>query len=383
MYRLTLMIISVFALLPSPAWAKDSPAAMWVVSQLSGDARVLRNGLQPAALKANVQLAPGDMVVTGATGRATLLHGADYIVIAPRSELRLPTASQPTGFTRVIQNLGTMLFKVQHTGVPHFAVDTPMLAAVVKGTTFTIVVTKDRSAVQVLKGVVQVTAAEGGMTRLVEGGRTIFVNRADPTRLLDAQSPSAATPTSGAVRVTGTTTPSVATIAALTEGLVRPETGSPSGSQTATAAPAAVIKPVEIASAQPPVTEQATDVASTDSPVTQPVADAVDTVVPTVTEPVTEVVTAVVMPVTDVVDTVVAPVTEVVNTVVTPVIDVVDTAVAPVVGVVAPVVAPVVDVVASVVAPVIDVVAPVVAPVIDVVAPVVAPILAPILNLFG
>ena len=65
--------------------------------------------------------------MTGATGRATLARGADYIVVAPRSELRLPAEAQPGGFTRVIQQLGTMLFKVRHTGVPHFAVDTPML----------------------------------------------------------------------------------------------------------------------------------------------------------------------------------------------------------------------------------------------------------------
>ena len=65
-------------------------------------------------------------------------------MVAPRSELRLPAAPQPSGFTRVVQTLGTMLFKVRHTGTPHFAVDTPMLAAVVKGTTFTIVVDKDR-----------------------------------------------------------------------------------------------------------------------------------------------------------------------------------------------------------------------------------------------
>src|SRR5437868_4865768 len=97
-------------------------------------------GTTTGVASVRTQLSPGDELVTGATGRATLVKGADYIVVAPRSQLRVPTTAEPTGFTRVIQTLGTLLFKVQHTGVPHFAVDTPMLAAVVKGTTFTVTV---------------------------------------------------------------------------------------------------------------------------------------------------------------------------------------------------------------------------------------------------
>src|SRR3954453_13873984 len=186
MYRLALVFLSTLFLFASPALAKDGQPHPWVVSQLSGDARVVHGGLQPASLKANAILTPGDLIITGPTGRATLSNEADYIVIAPRSELRLPTAQQPNGFTRVIQNLGTMLFRVQHTGVPHFAVDTPMLAAVVKGTTFTVIVDQKRSAVQVTQGIVQVTAVEGGMSRLVEGGRTVFIDQRNPMELLNA-----------------------------------------------------------------------------------------------------------------------------------------------------------------------------------------------------
>jgi hypothetical protein len=424
MYRLALIIISAFALLPSPALAKESNAAAWIVSQLSGDARVVRSGLQPASLKANVQLAPGDTVVTGATGRATLVHGGDYIVIAPRSQMRLPAEAQPTGFTRVIQNLGTMLFKVQHTGVPHFAVDTPMLAAVVKGTTFTIVVDKDRSAVQVIQGVVQVTTVDGGMSRPVEGGRTVFVNRADPTRLLEADSPAAATPTSSAVRITGTTGPSVATIAALTEGLVRAEAAPPKARKPSTASSQAATGPIEVAASTTlPVTNVADAVAA---PVTNavdagvpPVTNVVDTVVPpvrnvvdtvippvsgivatvvppvanvvvTVVPPVANIVDTVVLPVANIVDTVVPPVANVINTVVPPVTNVVDTVVTPVTNIVNTVVTPVTNIVDTVVPPVTNVVDTVVTPVTNVVDTVVAPvtklidpIVAPVLNLLG
>jgi hypothetical protein len=263
MYRLALIIFSSFALLTSPAAAKDARAPMWIVSQLSGDARVVHSGLQPVALKVNAELAPGDRLVTGATGRATLIRGSDYIVVAPRSELRLPSAPQPSGYTRVIQNLGTMLFKVRHTGIPHFTVDTPMLAAVVKGTTFTVVVDQDRSAVQVTEGTVEVTALEGGMKRLVEGGRTVFINHINPKALIDAdvRSPEPAASPTTAVNISGSGDASVAAIANLTGGLVRaevvpqplpilatatlsvvsPATGSPATAPPATTAPNAPV----------------------------------------------------------------------------------------------------------------------------------------------
>src|SRR5437870_10947581 len=122
MYKLAIAFISMFFLTAAPSSAAGKPQDNWVVTQLSGDARVLHPGAQPASLRVNNQLAPGDRLLTGPTGRATLVRGGDYIIVAPRSELRLPSAPQPSGFTRVIQNLGTLLFKVQHTGIPHFAV---------------------------------------------------------------------------------------------------------------------------------------------------------------------------------------------------------------------------------------------------------------------
>jgi hypothetical protein len=223
MYKLALALFSLFAVIASPAAAAGNPQAHWVVTQLSGDARVIHPGLQPASLKVNGELAAGDTLLTGPTGRATLVRGSDYIVVAPASELKLPAQSPPAGFTRVIQMLGTMLFKVQHTGIPHFAVDTPMLAAVVKGTTFTVVVEKDRSAVQVIQGVVQVSTTDGSMSRMVEGGRTVFVNRVNPKMLLDADKPAPASETAPAtgIKVSAGGDMPVTAISTLTAGLVR------------------------------------------------------------------------------------------------------------------------------------------------------------------
>jgi hypothetical protein len=257
MYKLALMFVSLLFVIGAPASAAGTDK--WVVTQLSGSAQVVHPGLQPASVKVNSQLAPGDTLLTGTTGRATLVRGGDYILVAPRSELRLPSAAQPTGFTRVIQNLGTLLFKVQHTGIPHFAVDTPMLAAVVKGTTFTVVVDQQRSAVQVIQGVVQVSAIDGGMSRMVEGGRTVFVNHAAPKILLDADKPLPTTPSpsSVGVSVSAAGDAPLATIASLTGGLVRADLTAPQA--TATTAP-----PVQtlLATAAPSPTPTATTAVS-------------------------------------------------------------------------------------------------------------------------
>ena len=289
MFKLALAFVSLVFLTANPALAAPSPQSNWVVTQLTGDARVVHPGAQPASLKVNNRLAPGDTLMTGPTGRATLVRGGDYIIVAPRSELRLPSTPQPSGFTRVIQNLGTLLFKVQHTGIPHFAVDTPMLAAVVKGTTFTVVVDGQRSAVQVLQGVVQVSAIDGGMSRMVEGGRTVFVNHDRPRMLLDADRPAAPikAPSSTSVSVSASGESPLSAIAALTGGLVRADLSAP---QSVVAAAIPVVNagsspspssPVPVATNAPAVTAATAPTAS---------APAADTTV--ISAPVTVIATA-------------------------------------------------------------------------------------------
>lgn len=311
MYKIALAFISMFFLCTAPASAAGASDQKWVVTQLSGDARVVRPGLQPASLSVRTQLSPGDRLVTGPTGRATLVKGADYIVVAPRSEMRVPTAAQPTGFTRVVQTLGTLLFKVQHTGVPHFAVDTPMLAAVVKGTTFTVTVDQQRSAIQVTQGVVQVTANDGGMMRLVEGGKTVFLNHLAPKILQDADQPvpSAPAPSATSVTVSAETDTPLAAIATLTDGLVRADLTAQPALVTASAAVATPVTETVRATGAPQAT-------TTTVVATTPVADTAATVTPASTAPTATNVTAT----TSVSTPIVAPVSTTVSVSTTPVV---------------------------------------------------------------
>ena len=308
MQRFLLLIFATFAFLSAPATAAGAAAEMWRVSQKSGDVRVVHNRLQPAAARIDAALSPGDVVMTGATGRATLTRGGDYIVIAPSSRLLLPANAQQGGWTSLIQEMGTMLFKVRSTGKPHFRVDTPMLAAVVKGTTFTVVVGPDRSAVQVIEGAVEVSAVQGGMSRLVEGGKTVFIANDNPSSLITADGATlqktSATPGT-AVKLGGSGDVGLATVASLTDGLVRADlTAAPAKPAVATTTPIVasaattvtgtvsgvvdgVVTGVTNIAAVNPVVTVATGVTSAvtglaQTAVTGPVGSVVATVVPTV-----------------------------------------------------------------------------------------------------
>lgn len=219
MSRLVVVLAIVF-LFGSPAAAAGRQSEHWTVTQLTGDARVIHPGFQAASLKINMELAPGDALVTGKSGRATLVHGKDYILVAPNSELKLP-AGQPSGFTRVIETMGSILFKVEHTAVPHFAVETPMLAAVVKGTTFNVVVDQQRTSVEVIQGIVQVSAYKGGMTRLIEGGHAVAIDPREPAKLFDANKADSSPATEIKLPASGWTT--TGSISKQTGGLISAE----------------------------------------------------------------------------------------------------------------------------------------------------------------
>ena len=223
MSKLAIAALLVF-LMGGQASAAGKQSDHWMVTQLTGEARVIHPGLQSASLKVNAEIAPGDTLVTGNSGRATLVHGRDYILVAPNSELKLPKGAQPSGFTRVIESLGSILFKVEHTAIPHFAVETPMLAAVVKGTTFNVVVNEQRTSVEVIQGIVQVSAFQGGMTRLVEGGGIVAVEPRNPATLFDVAKPAAAPPIGIKVAASGWT--GTGSVSKLTGGLISAETAT-------------------------------------------------------------------------------------------------------------------------------------------------------------
>ena len=145
--------------------------AAWQVAKSSGEVWVTTSGAQQVSLSADTKLKPGDNVRTGRNGRVLLTRGEERILLSPNSAIGVPSEKTGDLPTTITQQAGTILLDVEKKNVRHFEVETPYLAAVVKGTQFRVTVEKGRSRVEVLRGQVQVADFKSGQNVLVLPGQ--------------------------------------------------------------------------------------------------------------------------------------------------------------------------------------------------------------------
>jgi hypothetical protein len=151
----------------------------WRVTAREGVVRVREPGQDLSDAVLNQRLRPGTTLTTGADSRVTVENGAQRIVMTPNSRMTIAAISDD-GMTRILQDLGSLLFQVDRRQAQHFRVETPLLAAVVKGTTFTVSVGPQHDMVHVSQGLVEVRANEGGAVSDVAAGVTARVARTAP-----------------------------------------------------------------------------------------------------------------------------------------------------------------------------------------------------------
>jgi hypothetical protein len=169
--RPLLVLLALFAL-ATPAWANDA----WRVIEASGAARLHQGNGEWSKVVAGTVIAPGGMVETGADGRVVLRSDKDEATMSPSSRMEVPRPGETQ--SNIVQKLGTLLFKIERAPSRRFAVDTPYLAAVVKGTTFTVTVRDDSGMVHVTEGAVLVASLGSRESALVTPGQTAHVNAA-------------------------------------------------------------------------------------------------------------------------------------------------------------------------------------------------------------
>ena len=155
----------------SQAMAASSDAP-WKIQEVTGEARFVDQENGAEAASAGTIMDAGDRVKTGADGRVVIVRGEERITVSPSSEMGLPVKNDGPYSTRILQNLGTILLKVQKQPNQHFEVQTPYMAAVVKGTTFTVSVGNKGAAVHVVEGAVQVADLAGQQVQLIRPGQT-------------------------------------------------------------------------------------------------------------------------------------------------------------------------------------------------------------------
>src|SRR5216684_973847 len=153
-HRVSRLLAAAFVLAGSSAFAADDGA--WAVSKSSGEVWLSSTGAQPASLKPEETLKPGDTVRTGRTSRVLLQRGEETILISPNSVVGLPTEKKDGLATTIMQQAGSILLEVEKRDVKHFEVETPYLAAVVKGTQFRVSVDAGSARIDVIRGQVEV-----------------------------------------------------------------------------------------------------------------------------------------------------------------------------------------------------------------------------------
>ena len=154
----------------------------WKVSEVSGNVQLSEGGRSRAATKGAL-LASGAMITTARGGRAVIVRGQEFVVISPGTRIRVPAADSPNKIMQLIEDWGSALFKIEKKSTPHFGVQTPYLAAVVKGTTFTVTVGEEGADVKVTEGAVEVSTLDGGASDLVRPGVVATVGKSDVYKL--------------------------------------------------------------------------------------------------------------------------------------------------------------------------------------------------------
>ncbi|WP_458761386.1 FecR domain-containing protein [Afipia sp. TerB] len=153
----------------SSAFAGDG--GVWQVKKSSGEVWMGSSGVQQASVKADEMLKPGDTIRTGRNGRILLVRGEESILIAPNSVVGLPAEGKDGLATTITQQAGSILLEVEKKNVKHFEVETPYLAAVVKGTQFRVTVSSTGAKVDVVRGQVEVSDFRSGQIAQVMPGQ--------------------------------------------------------------------------------------------------------------------------------------------------------------------------------------------------------------------
>src|SRR5215218_5196887 len=168
---------TLFVLAAAPvAFAADG--GDWTVHRSSGEVSLTGSDVQQASLKQEDVLKPGDTIRTGRTGRVLLKRGDEMILVSPNSVVGVPAQKKEGLSTTILQQAGSILLDVEKRNVQHYEVETPYLAAVVKGTQFRVTVGATSTSVDVIRGQVEVADFRSGQIAQVKPGQhaTSFVS---------------------------------------------------------------------------------------------------------------------------------------------------------------------------------------------------------------
>jgi hypothetical protein len=186
---LTLAVLALSALLPALASAAPAPGPAAQVSQatltiLEGGVTVVSGSLGSPSVGVSGQgVAAGDRVITANPGRALLTFSdGSEMTLEAGTEVTVRSLQQaPSGglFVDLVQAAGTTVHRVaQLANITDYQLETPLAAALVRGTEYTASIDRDPRTTQVTEptfavaeGVVEIRA--GSATCLLQAGETL------------------------------------------------------------------------------------------------------------------------------------------------------------------------------------------------------------------
>ncbi|WP_196260766.1 FecR family protein [Pelagibacterium limicola] len=126
----------------------------WLAHRLRGPVHIVVDGAWVPIARGDT-VHSGTIVRTGPSGTVEFRHGSNKVSLSPDTQVKFIDWSD-RGQTWVQQWFGEVEVDVEARDVTHFAVQTPMMVAVVKGTRFRVSNSDNESAVSVIRGAVAV-----------------------------------------------------------------------------------------------------------------------------------------------------------------------------------------------------------------------------------
>jgi hypothetical protein len=143
----------------------------WVATRLRGAVFVFSNDVW-APLERGGTVASGQFLYADGNARAVLERDGQQITVGSSTHIMIEDRPGGGEFTTVYEQIGTVTVDVDARDVDYFAVRTRQLAAVVKGTRFTVRAGESASEVAVRRGVVNVQDPVGHRQVDVKSGQT-------------------------------------------------------------------------------------------------------------------------------------------------------------------------------------------------------------------
>lgn len=161
-HRRALMALAALLAICFAPMAGQAQERTWKVTKWSGAVTWTTAAGQTSTTLDGAMVGPGDRLTTGANGRVMMARGSDALVMSENSTLQIPLSEIAGSTPTVVQSRGRISYDVEPRPVQHFIVETPHLAAVVKGTQFIVTAEPTSSTVRVTRGLVEVADFRSG-----------------------------------------------------------------------------------------------------------------------------------------------------------------------------------------------------------------------------